>query len=310
MMGTMTDMKKIVVTGASGQLGRRLVPLLALHDDAHLHCIVRDPRRGLASLHGNARIAFVDATDRAGCDAALSGSDLLIHAAFTRSNDGAALAASMEFSRHVFERACALGTAAIVNISSQSVYGAAREAPSREGDAAAPDDRYALAKYASELLLEAIAADTSTRVTQIRLASLIGEGMDERLVTRFVVQAMSGQPLRIQGGNQRFSFLDIEDAAAGLACMLDVPATRWKRHYNLGPAGSQSLLEIAHAAVAVVEAVSGARVPVEVTPQASGQNATMDSGLFRRDFDFVARVDLEATLRAVIARLGAQAQGE
>src|SRR5690606_11502700 len=184
----------------------------------------------------------------------------------------------------------------------QSVYGSVRAAVSTEADPVNPGDRYAVAKYASECLLAGIAAGSATRHTQVRLASLIGEGMEERLVTRFVAQAMAGLPLRIQGGAQQFAFLDMDDAVAGLACMAAVPAAQWKAVYNLAPFAGASLREIAGAVAAAVAQATGRQVPVKVDGEGSPLDSRLDGSLFMRDFGFRPGRDLGASIDAIIAR--------
>lgn len=294
-------MKRIVITGGTGQVGHRLARQLA-RNGLSVTAIGSDPAVTVQVL-GNAAasVRCLAASDHEAVAGALSGADMLFHCAFARGHEGHALARSLDYASGVFSLACAGGTEAIVNLSSQSVYGSVRANASTEEDPVNPGDRYALAKYASERLLAAIATGTSTRHTQVRLASLIGDGMDERLVTKFVAQAMAGKPLRIQGGAQRFAFLDMEDAIAGLALMTTLPPGDWKPVYNLAPVADTSLLEIAEAVASGVEVATGRNVAIEISAEGNQQEAALDGRSFARDFNFVPRRGIHASIAGIIA---------
>jgi len=295
-------MKRVVITGASGQLGRRLAVRLASQHGVEVHALTSTPAGVPPLLDEPALAGVASLEDAAACDRILAGADIVFHCAFARSHEAAALARSLAVAGRLYGRACAMGVGAIVNVSSQSVYGSHRPAASREGDPVNPGDAYALAKYAAELLLEQAAGTTGIPYCQLRLASLVGAGMDQRLVTRLVLDALAGRPLLVQGGAQRFSFLDMEDAVAGLAAMPGPEPGRWARIYNLGPECSHSLLEIAQAVARLVHAMRGIEVEVKVNPSSIPGDATLDSRAFFADFGFRPRHTLDSTVAGIIAR--------
>lgn len=287
-------MKKIILTGASGQIGRRLAARLQARNDVELFCLSRH-----ADALGNQRIGIREGAHR---KQELVDADVLVHCAFARTTNGADLASSMTYSRRVFELACASGTSAIVNISSQSIYGAAALHPFHEGDTPSPGESYAVAKYATELLLDTIVGPSFTRGTHIRLASLIGDGMEERLVSKMVVKAMSKGHLTVQGGEQVFAFLDMNDAITGIECVLDAPADSWRSAYNLGPANSHTLLEIAQEVGAAVFRLTGTKVEINVLPHGSRHDSALDSSAFAQDFGDPATTSLRRTIETIICQ--------
>jgi nucleoside-diphosphate-sugar epimerase len=295
-------MKRVLISGASGQLGRRLAATLCARQDVEVHALTSSVAAASPVLDGLGLSGIVELDDGQEIDRLLARADIVFHCAFARSHAGAALARSLQVASRIFSKACSNGAGAVVNVSSQSVYGAHREGTSSERDPVNPADAYALCKYGAELLLAQIAGAGGLAHTQVRLASLVGDGMDERLVTRLVLDALAGKPLSVQGGTQQFSFMDMADAVAGLASMLDRPPKHWAPVYNLGPQLSNDLLTIARTVARLVHEMRGIDVEVNVVPSSICNNAMLDSSAFFADFDFLPRKGLADTVAGIIAR--------
>ena len=145
------------------------------------------------------------------------------------------LAESLEFTKALFQ---AVKIAfSYINISSQSVYGRSQPPLWTEKTPVSPeppDTLYALAKYASELLALSICntRNSKTAVTNLRLASLSGRGMDERLTSRFVKSALEGKPIKLIGGKQTMAY-GCSGAADGIIALMSADTSKWKNVYNL-----------------------------------------------------------------------------
>jgi nucleoside-diphosphate-sugar epimerase len=295
-------MKRVMISGASGQLGRRLAATLCARQDLEVHALTHCRVAASPVLAGLGLSAIVELDDEDALDRLLPHTDIIYHCAFARSHAAPALARSLQVASRIFSKASSHGAGAVVNVSSQSVYGAHRTGASSEGDPVNPADAYALCKYGAELLLSQIADARGLAHSQVRLASLVGDGMDERLVTRLVLDALAGKPLSVQGGAQQFSFMDMDDAVAGLASMLDRAPQHWAPVYNLGPQVGNDLLTIARTVARLVHEMRGIEVEVNVVPSSTCNNAMLDSSAFFADFDFLPRKGLADTVASIIAR--------
>ena len=176
--------------------------------------------------------------------------DILLNCAFPRNVDGTSLAQGLAFIDAMFAAAASAGVGAVVNVSSQSVYSQHRSEPATEKTPLCLESKYAVAKYAVELLLEARCQGIPH--TNIRMASLIGPGFDQRVVNKMVKKALAGERLSVQENGSRFGFLDVRDAAAGLLAVCKSNPATWKAVYNLGPDDFVSLTEIADCVYAAV----------------------------------------------------------
>ncbi len=282
----------ILVTGAGGVLGSTLADSLS-EAGVQVYALSSN-REKLKGLDKNI-ICFEN------CDIdkiPWGNMDTVIHSAFTRSNDGYELARSLDFTREVFYKACKNGVKSIINISSRSVYGQNPAVPWKETDAAAPDSTYSLAKYSSELLAEDIntLSGGGTRAISLRLAGLIGIGYGQRVVNQFVINVLNSKPIRIFGGNQMFSFLDVRDAALGIKALLQLDTLSRRRLYNLGSRKCISIIDIAEAVSRVAGCYTKNQVKIEIEEKNITSNGYMDSSLFYSDTKWMPRYKITDTI--------------
>lgn len=239
---------KVLITGASGFYGWEIVRQMKLCGGFEIVAASANP----AKLKDDANYQGVTliSNDMLWNDEALMQSvNVIIHAGFCRESIGEQLMQSLIFSKKLFEQAVKCGVDGIVNISSQSVYGSDKDDLPDESGKYAPTYLYALAKSASELLLESVVGEGNTKTffTNIRLASLVGlsKNVPVNVIYKFVERAMENQDLNIQGGQQNFSFIDVRDAAEAIIKLLFVPASKWENAYNLGPEKQTNIVDLA-----------------------------------------------------------------
>ncbi len=227
--------------------------------------------------------------------------DVIVHCAFCRRSDGAALVESLEFSSRIFEKACAADIAGIVNISSQSVYHSGG-LTNDETTPRSPAYLYALAKAASEILLEAIAHAHTPHIayTDLRMASLVGASSDtypNNVLSTFINNALAGEPIRIVGGEQRFSFLNIHDAAGAVIKLLEKDPFAWNPVYNIGPGDQTLISDMAYLiSKTVAERTGENAVPVFIKKQPIELDAGMNSELARRELGWRPHKSIEDTV--------------
>lgn len=225
----------------------------------------------------------------------------LIHCAFTRSSLGYELVESLNFTNEIFNMAAEKEVNSIINISSRSVYGQNKEIPWTEATSPAPDTTYALAKYTSEILLNNLKRFTGNKIniTNIRMAGLIGPGLDQRIVSKFVYNALKNHKIKIIGGEQIFSFLDVKDAAVGITALLKNNPSSWKSVYNLGSNKCYSIVELAELVVDASKTFSSDYVQLELEKKDISFNASMDSSLFYKDTGWQPDLNMKNSIKLI-----------
>lgn len=232
-------MMRVLITGASGYFAWELVRQLKQSNEhiivgssSNPNKLINDPNySGIKLIHNNE------------IDVELDSIELIIHTAFCRKSDGTDLIKSLCFSRDVFKKAAGKGIS-IINLSSQSVYGSVKEKLPKEDAICSPEYLYAFAKASSELLLDELAYGKS-KYTNVRLASLMGPSrtVPVNVLYKFVANALKGIDIKIQGGKQNFSFIDVRDAVEATIRLIKVE--KWDSIYNLGPKAQTNIVELA-----------------------------------------------------------------
>lgn len=210
---------KVLVTGASGLLGRTTAELLLTRGDEVT--VMQRHSAGLACREVLGDVADPDAVRRA-----VRGQDAVVH-----------LAAKVDVvgPREAFERANVRGTATLVSaaragavgrfvqVSSPSVAHAGRPLSGAGAEPADPvraRGHYARTKAAAEVL--ALAADSpDLAVLAVRPHLVWGPG-DTQLVARLVSRARTGRLPLLDGGTALIDTTYVDDAAASLVAAVDV----------------------------------------------------------------------------------------
>lgn len=296
-------MRKVVLTGAGGFLGSHLLAELVGRGDEVCAVSSKSAAQLLSSAGAEdadlSLLKVIRHDDWNGLASELSDADVLVNCAFPRNVDGYQLADGMDYLQRLFAVAGSSQVGAVVNISSQSVYSQTRTEPAREDTPVCLESKYAVAKYASEQLLEAYCADKPH--TNIRLASLIGPGFDQRVVNKMVGRAMESGLVEVCDNGSRFGYLDVLDAANALVAVCESDPDEWEQVYNLGPEGGVTLTEIAECAAKEVGARCNRQVKLQMG--CSDSRATfsvLDSSLFARSFNWEARNSLPETVKRIV----------
>ncbi|MGB3257359.1 MAG: NAD-dependent epimerase/dehydratase family protein [Ornithinimicrobium sp.] len=208
---------RVLVTGASGMLGRAVADRLARRGDE----VTVMQRRTAGGRHTE---ALGDITDPAAVHTAVAGSEAIVHLAAKvdvvgRWSDYAAT--NVDGTAHVIDAARAHGVRTLVHVSSPSV---AHSGQSIVGEGAGPADpsvrgHYARSKAMAEQLALA-AHGQGLAVTAVRPHLVWGPG-DTQLVGRIVDRARSGRLAMVGSGAALVDTTFVDNAADAIVAALD-----------------------------------------------------------------------------------------
>lgn len=215
-------MKTILVTGATGKIGSRLVKHLARRGD-RVRALVRDPARAAHLRSELVELVEGDLLDTDSLAAAVHAVDAVVHCAafFRGASPEQAHAVNDLGTRHLAHAARAASVGRFVFTSTGLVYGPTGGRLAQEEDACAPVDAYPLSKLAAERFLLAL-EDLDVRV--LRLPFVYGDG-DPHIAE--AAPMMRGFP-----PSQRMSLGHHADIAQAVGLVLDAVAPAY-RIYNV-----------------------------------------------------------------------------
>ena len=239
---------KILVTGATGQVGRRFVPRLLQRAGTSggadtVRVLVRDEARGEPFGRLGAEVVVGDLREPADLGKAVAGVDAVVNvaASFRGVPDEEAWAVNRDAALELGNAAVEAGVGRFVQVSTNLVYGAGRGRPAVEDDESLPGSRMWGAYPASKLEAETgLLALAGMDVRVGRLAFVYGEG-DPHLtqVMRWAAH---------WAGHQRMMMVHHADVSQGLLRLLyaagaagriyniadDAPATAVELHWLNG----------------------------------------------------------------------------
>jgi nucleoside-diphosphate-sugar epimerase len=212
------DVSAIAVTGASGLVGQRLLPLLVDHPDVSrvVALDVREPGWRSRNLEFHR-------VDIAGTDLKplLEGIDTVVHLAGVVdpiADEGLMARVNVEGTRRVLAAAAAVSATRIVRVSTATVYGAwpSNPVPLTEEAPLRPNQHFSPAVQGAEverLIAEWRGEHPGVTVTTLRAAPVVGPGA-ERLPARIL---LGRPPLRVRGSVMPVQVVHVDDLAAALA---------------------------------------------------------------------------------------------
>lgn len=301
------SVKTIMVTGARGYLGQNLVKKLA-QEGYNVFAFNRCKEQIIQFFNSYENIECFDEQDLVSGVLSLGLVDYLIHCGFARphcTNDQ--IADSLSFTNQLIGRAISNQVPAIINISSQSVYGTKQIPLWTEKMPVFPETVYAQAKHAAELITEnAHYLNKQTFVTSLRLCTLAGTQnglLPMDLVFKFVARALNEEPLSIFGGQQQMERLDVRDAINAIIALLKTDYHDWDAVYNLGSGRVYSVLDIAER-VAHIAKQYDKDVELEIQPSTEClPSFGMDSLRFKKLTGWTPRYDMDDIIDSLFRAL-------
>jgi UDP-glucose 4-epimerase len=183
--------------------------------------------------------------------------EVIIHcASFPRQkvvnfNPSMAATVMMEGLVNCLEAAKNNGVRRFVYISSSMVYGDFTDQV-LEDDPCNPQGQYGIMKLAGEMLVKDYARRTGMEYIIIRPSAVYGPlDVADRVVAKFMLSAMRGEVLKVNGSEETLDFTYVDDAADGIAAAATLIMSR-NNTYNITKSHSVSLLQAAEMIVDIV----------------------------------------------------------
>lgn len=297
---SMSDIKKVIITGASGFLGSNLVEEMKKKEEYFVYALSSHVEEtGELSIKQNTQYHYKDVIFSHEGEEILKNA-IIINCAFPRNSTGTGMADGLRYLQRLFVRSKECGVKSFINISSQSVYSQTREEIATEEIQVCPESPYAVGKYAAELMLESVFKGTGIVYTNLRMASLIGPGFDQRIVNRLVRQALAGETICFIESEQQLGFLDVKDAVSAISALLGTDVSKWRPIYNIGNRQGYSVTKIVNFIQRVFRE-SGLPVTALVSGKKECTGTTAVSyQLFNKDTGFEPQIELLDSIRMIM----------
>lgn len=219
----MNRSRTIVVTGATGFIGRHVVARL-VGDGHRVRALVRG--RG-SSVSGAEVWPFDGLQDRDGMAAAMDGADLVVHLAarvhVMRETAGDPLSehrrVNVDGTAALLTEAARAGVRRLISASSVKAMGEGTSEPWTEETRAAPVDAYGISKLEAERLALEWAGENGREVAVLRLPLVYGPGMRGNMLRLFAL-VDRGWPLPLGRIRNRRSLLYVGNLAAAVSILV------------------------------------------------------------------------------------------
>lgn len=176
-----------------------------------------------------------------------------------------------------------------IYISSSMVYGDFTDDVTEDAECR-PQGQYGILKLAGEWLVKDYARRTNLAYTIIRPSAVYGPlDVEDRVISKFILNAMRGITLKVNGAGETLDFTYVDDAADGIVAAALSDRTD-NRTYNITKSHSHSLLDAANLAVKV--AGQGVIIVGNRDLDFPSRGA-LNIDAARRDFGFDPKVDVE-----------------
>jgi nucleoside-diphosphate-sugar epimerase len=176
-----------------------------------------------------------------------------------------------------------------VYISSSMVYGDFTDDVTEDA-VCKPQGQYGIMKLAGEWLVKDYSRRDNIAHTIIRPSAVYGPlDVEDRVIAKFMLSAMRGDVLNVNGAGETLDFTYVEDAADGIVAAALSDNTDNKT-YNITKSHSRTLLDAAQLAVKIV---GKGTINVRDKDADFPSRGALNIDAARRDFGYDPKVDVE-----------------
>lgn len=300
-------MKTILITGVNGMIGGKLTRHILTNTDYSILGVSYTPdmleamleREGI-SEENKKRVRFISNEELISEESDLGEIYAAVHLAFSRRNRPASdIASSIDFASAVFRKLSSSGVERVINLSSQGVYGKTEEFRT-EDTPPAPETQYTMAKYAAEVIFSTYFDSSDVPdYTNLRLDPVV---QSQNLIVALCKQAKEGH-IQLRGGEQRFSFIDVEDAVLAISAMIS-SKSGWEKVYNVGWNRMRlTLTEAAEHVADVSERLGFGRPEITLDKQDIVLWAGLDSTRFTAHTGWMPTIDFDSMIEKIFKNI-------
>ena len=176
-----------------------------------------------------------------------------------------------------------------IYMSSSMVYGDFTD-DIKEDAICKPQGQYGIMKLAGEWLVKDYTRKTNLVHTIIRPSAVYGPlDVEDRVISKFMLTAMRGETLKVNGEKETLDFTYVEDAADGIVAATLSDNTENKT-YNITKSHSVTLLNAAHLAIKLA---GGGTLVVKNKDADFPSRGSLNIDAARKDFGYDPKVDVE-----------------
>jgi nucleoside-diphosphate-sugar epimerase len=176
-----------------------------------------------------------------------------------------------------------------VYVSSSMVYGDFADQV-KEDAVCNPQGQYGILKLAGEWLVKDYARRTGLSHIIVRPSAVYGPSdVEDRVVSKFLLTAMRGGEIQVNGSEELLDFTYVDDAAAGIAAAALTESATWGT-YNITRGVSHTLLSAAELAVRLV---GKGTIKINDRDLNFPSRGALSIGAARRDLDYKPKFDIE-----------------
>ena len=176
-----------------------------------------------------------------------------------------------------------------IYMSSSMVYGDFKD-DVKEDYECKPQGQYGILKLAGEWLVKDYTRRTNLVHTIIRPSAVYGPlDVEDRVISRFILRAMRGETLKVNGEHETLDFTYVDDAADGIVAATLSDNTDNKT-YNITKSHSVTLLKAAQMALGLA---GGGHLTVGSKDIDFPSRGALNIDAARQDFGFSPKVDVE-----------------
>jgi nucleoside-diphosphate-sugar epimerase len=189
----------------------------------------------------------------------------------------------------LLEKAVQHGVRRFTYASSSMVYGDFKDDVTENAECR-PQGQYGILKLAGEWLVKDYTRKHGIEHTILRPSAVYGPlDVEDRVISKFLLTAMRGETLKVNGPNETLDFTYVDDAADGfVAATLSDRAANGT--YNITKSHSKTLLSAAELAVKLA---GNGRIEVRDKDADFPSRGALNIDAARRDFGFDPKVDVD-----------------